>query len=257
MLDKLEDMLRIQADKKGLQMFFERAANVPRHIRTDELKLRQVLINLLNNAIKDRADNRQLLLKLLKTLEFELREAKNGQDAVEIWEEWEPHLVWMDMQMPVMDGYEATRIIKESAKGQATAVIAVTASADEEKQGVVLSAGCDDFVRKPFRESEIFDVMHRHLGVRYVYEEDADAHDPVSSEKARPKAVTPEDLGALPHELLAALEQASMHGDTDRVESLIEDIRTIDAALADALAVLVANFEHDNILRLIEKSRGG
>jgi len=97
--------------------------------------------------------------------------------------------------------------------------------------------------------------MHRHLGVRYVYEEDADAHDPVSSEKARPKAVTPEALGALPHELLAALEQASMHGELT-VKSLIEDIRSIDAALADALAVRVANFEHDNILRLIKKSRG-
>lgn len=387
MLDELEVMLSIQADEKGLQLFFERAANVPRHIRTDELKLRQVLINLLNNAVKftekgqvqllakgkqptgkteseirltfevrdtglgiapdeldslfeafsqtqtgrasqegtglglpismnfvqlmrgditvsseigrgtlvrfdiraqpvelsdikpsrsvrrvvalkpgqpryriliadDRADNRQLLVKLLKTIECELKEAENGQDAVEIWEEWEPHLIWMDMRMPIMDGYEATRIIKESAKGQTTTVIAVTASSYEEKRGMVLSAGCDDFVRKPFKESEIFDLMHQHLGIRYVYEEDADAHDPVSSEKARPKAVTPEALGALPHELLAALEQASIHGDTDRVKSLIEDIRSIDAALADALAVMVANFDHDNILRLIEKSRG-
>jgi CheY-like chemotaxis protein len=162
----------------------------------------------------------------------------------------------MDMRMPLIDGYEATRIIKESTKGKGTTVIAVTASADEEERGMVLSAGCDDFVRKPFRESEIFDVMHRHLGVRYVYEEDADAHDPVSSEKARPKAVTPEALGALPHELLAALEQTSMNGDTDRVESLIEDIRSIDAALADVLVVMVADFDHDNILRLIEKSRG-
>jgi len=204
----------------------------------------------------DKVDNRQLLVKLLKPLEFELREAENGQDAVEIWEEWEPHLIWMDMRMPVMDGYEATRIIKESEKGQATAVIALTASVYEEDRGVVLSAGCDDFVPKPFRDAEIFDVMHRHLGVQNVYEKDVDAHDPVSSEKPRPKAVTLEAFGALPHELLTALEQASIHGDTDRVERLIEDIRSIDAALADALAVMAADFDHDNILILIETSRG-
>ena len=387
MLDTLEDMLRIQADEKGLQLFFDRAANVPQHIRADELKLRQVLINLLNNAVKftekgqvrllatceqpagkpesenklifevrdtgpgiapdemdsmfeafsqteagrasqegtglglpisrkfvqlmrgditvssevgcgtlfrfdiraqpvessdikpprpvrrvvalkpgqpryriliadDRADNRKLLAKLLRPLGFELRDAENGQEAVEVFEKWDPHLIWMDMRMPVMDGYEATRKIKGSEKDQATTVIALTASTYEEERGLVLSAGCDDFIRKPFKESEIFDVMHQHLGVRYVYEENADAHDPVPSEKARPKAVTPEALGALSHELLAALEQASMHGDTDRVENLIEDIRSIDAALADALAALVADFEYDKILKLIEKKQG-
>ena len=78
----------------------------------------------------------------------------------------------MDMRMPVMDGYEATRLIKATIKGQATAVIALTASTLEEERAVILSVGCDDFVRKPFREADIFDIMNKHIGVEYVYEEE-------------------------------------------------------------------------------------
>jgi len=384
LLDDLEDLLRLRAEEKHLQLHFKRTPYVPQYIRIDGVKLRQVLINLLNNAIKftdkgkivlltdreqpagepeseiwltfevrdtgpgiapddldslfeafvqskntsqfqegtglglpisrkfvrmmggditvsskpgigstftfnirvrlaessvikqprperravalepgqpryrilitdDSADNRQLLAKLLKPLGFELREASDGQQAVEIWDQWSPHLIWMDMRMPVMDGYEAARKIKADKKGLATPVIALTAGAYEEKRALAMAAGCDELVLKPFREAEIFDAMHRHLGVRYVYEEDADAHVPASFEKAKRNALKPEALGALPSELLVALEQASMHGETDRVESLIEDIRPRDAALADALAALASDFDHDHILRLIRK----
>jgi CheY-like chemotaxis protein len=103
----------------------------------------------------DKWSNCQLLIKLLNPLGFELREASNGKEAVEIWDEWEPHLIWMDMRMPVMDGYEATKQIKATIKGQATTVIALTATSLEEERAIVLSAGCDDFIRKPFREADI------------------------------------------------------------------------------------------------------
>ncbi|CAN2043879.1 histidine kinase [Candidatus Magnetomoraceae bacterium gMMP-13] len=207
--------------------------------------------------VDDRKTNRLLLFRLLTLPGFEIREAENGKDAVEIWEKWEPHLICMDMRMPVMDGYEATKRIKSTIKGQATAIIAVTASVFEEERAVVLSAGCDDFVRKPFKESEIFNVIHKHLGVRYVYEKEVDSPVPEFSEKEKQKALTPEALGVLPHELLIGLEQASVQGDTDRVESLIKDIRTHDAELADALTALIADFEYDKILELIEKDKAG
>src|ERR671933_631213 len=125
--------------------------------------------------VDDKPLNRQLLVKLLNPFGFELREASNGKQAVEIWDEWEPHLIWMDMRMPVMDGYEATKQIKSTTKGQATAVIALTASTLEEERGVVTSAGCDDFLRKPFREADIFEMMNKHIGVCYVYDEPTDS----------------------------------------------------------------------------------
>ena len=115
--------------------------------------------------------NRKLLVRMLAPLGFEVREAANGQEAIEIWDFWEPHLIWMDMRMPVMDGYEATRRIKATTKGQATVIIALTASALEEDRVVMLSEGCDGYMRKPFREADLFDALDHHLGVRFVYQE--------------------------------------------------------------------------------------
>ncbi|WP_157087493.1 response regulator, partial [Anabaena sp. CA = ATCC 33047] len=92
-------------------------------------------------------------------------------EAIAIWDEWEPHLIWMDMRMPVMDGYEATKYIKSTTKGNATAVIALTASVLEEEKAIVLSAGCDDFLRKPFAEHTIFNALTKHLGVKFIFAE--------------------------------------------------------------------------------------
>ena len=64
--------------------------------------------------VDDREDNRQLLVKMLSPLGFELQQATNGREAIEIWENWHPHLILMDVRMPVMDGYEATKEIKAS-----------------------------------------------------------------------------------------------------------------------------------------------
>jgi len=85
----------------------------------------------------------RLLVKLLKPVGFEVQEASNGIEALEIWDSYSPHPIWTDMRMPVMDGYEATKRIKSTLKGQATVVIAITASVGEEEKAVILSAGCD------------------------------------------------------------------------------------------------------------------
>lgn len=111
----------------------------------------------------------RLLVKLLKPVGFEVQEASNGIEALEIWDSYSPHPIWMDMIMLLMDGYEATKRIKSTLKGQATAVIAITPSVWEEEKAVILSAGGDDFVRKPFHTEAIFDIMAKHLGVGYIY----------------------------------------------------------------------------------------
>jgi signal transduction histidine kinase/CheY-like chemotaxis protein/streptogramin lyase len=122
-------------------------------------------------VVDDNAANRALLVQLFAPLGFAVREAANGEEAIAIWQAWAPHLVWMDMRMPVMDGYEATRRIKATVQGQATVVVALTASALEEDRRLILSEGCDDYVRKPFREEALFAVLQRHLGVAFVYGE--------------------------------------------------------------------------------------
>jgi len=88
---------------------------------------------------EDREENRQLLVKLLTGWGFDVRAACNGVEALNLWREWHPHLIWMDMRMPVMDGYEATRRIKATPQGQQTIIVALTASAFEDERERVLA----------------------------------------------------------------------------------------------------------------------
>ncbi len=119
---------------------------------------------------EDSDDGRLLLVDLLESVGFAVRGVPDGKACVEQWAAWQPHLIWMDIRMPEMDGFEATRRIKSSEQGQQTVIIALTASAFEEDRARILAAGCDDFVRKPFRDSDIFEHMAKHLGVQYQYE---------------------------------------------------------------------------------------
>lgn len=197
--------------------------------------------------VDDRADLRQLLVKMLNRLDFELQEASNGMEAIEVWANFEPHLIFMDMRMPIMDGYEATKRIKANIKGQATAIVAVSASSAEEGRTVVLSDDCDDFIRKPFREAEIFDALHKHLGVRYIYDEPESA-----PELTQIQALTPQALAGLPADWLASLEQATIECDLELILTQIEQIRDRNNSLADALTALANEFLFNQILDLIK-----
>lgn len=202
-------------------------------------------------VVDDRWTNRHLLVQLLVPLGFEVREASNGQEALDIWQHWQPHLIWMDMRMPVMDGYEATRRIKSTTSGQATAVIALTASTLEEERAIILSAGCDDFVRKPFSEVDIFEIMRKHIGVDYIYADSPTMPPPL------PPAVTltAEDLTVLPPSLLASLEQAVITTAPDRINDLILQIQPEHAALAHTLTYMVDEFEYAELLARIKEAR--
>ena len=118
----------------------------------------------------DEPISRKLLNKLLTSLGFQIREATNGQEAVELWESWHPHFIWMDMQMPVMNGCEATRQIRQKSREidiSPPTIVALTASALAQDRELSLGAGCDDFVSKPFRRDELLDKLAQYLGVRY------------------------------------------------------------------------------------------
>jgi PAS domain S-box-containing protein len=120
---------------------------------------------------EDQPANRQLLVKLLTAVGFEVRQAENGADAIAQAQSWQPHLIWMDVRMPVIDGYQATQQIKQQATaGSVPKIIALTANAFEEERPAALAAGCDDFLRKPIQEESLFNKMAEHLGIQYVYQ---------------------------------------------------------------------------------------
>lgn len=199
-------------------------------------------------VVDDRLESRLLLVKLLTCVGFSVREAVNGQDAIAIWASWEPHLIWMDMRMPVMDGYEATKHIKGHLKGQATVVLALTASAFEEERSLVLCAGCDDFVRKPFREDVIFNKIAHYLGVHYVYEQPTASTALECDSPALTQALT-----IMSKEWIHELYQAADSIDNERIFQLIEQIPPTHAAIAQAITDMVNNFRCDQIIDLIEE----
>jgi signal transduction histidine kinase/CheY-like chemotaxis protein len=201
-------------------------------------------------VVEDKATNRELLIKLLTPFGFDVRCAVNGTEGVELWEEWQPHLVWMDMRLPVMDGYEATRQIKARAEatGRPAIVVALTASAFEEDREAILAAGCDDFVRKPFREHEIFNVLHRFLGVRFIYETDTPTPDPAESVSLPELRAA---IDTLPTAWATDLDQAVTTLDADQMLTLIEAIRPQAPHLADTLGQWVRDFEYDKLVTLI------
>lgn len=199
--------------------------------------------------VDDKWDNRQLLIQLLNPFGFELQEANDGQQAIDIFEKWQPHLIWMDVRMPVMDGLEATKHIKATATGQETAIIALTASTLEEDEQNVLAVGCDDFLRKPFKDSDIFEFMHKHIGVRYVYEEMTDITPVLTQE-----VLTPEALAALPKELLTQLQKAAIMLDMEETQVLISQVRSHNESLANTLDQLTKDFQYDRLQDLIEEA---
>jgi PAS domain S-box-containing protein len=201
-------------------------------------------------VVDDKWENRQLLVKLLAPIGFEISEAENGKVAIEQWQTHKPHLIWMDMRMPIMDGYTATQQIKSTTEGQATAIIALTASAMEEERSVILSSGCDDFVRKPFQTTEIFLMLQKHIGVKYIYE------DQVSHQSLHKidSSLSLDSLKSIAPSLRSELEQALQNVDLDGIDCCIEQIHSSSPALAIALRQAIANFEYESVLVLIQSS---
>jgi len=121
-------------------------------------------------VVDDTRESRLLLSKLLDVVGFEVHEATNGLEAIELWQRWQPDLIFMDQRMPLMDGSEATRLIRAEEGAQRkkrTAIVALTASAFEHEREAILASGADEFVMKPYIEEEIFAVITKTIGVAF------------------------------------------------------------------------------------------
>ena len=193
----------------------------------------------------DIEDNRQLLAQLLAPVGFEIRLATNGAEAVQEFEEWRPHLILMDFRMPVMDGHEAIRRIRAMAGGEDTKIIAVTASAMDENRQELMEIGADDFIGKPFREAELFQKIHAHVGVEYVY-----AEDPTAAAQEEAAELTPESLAGWPQDLIDPMREAVITADLDQLLARIQEVEARDPRIAQGLRRLAEGFQYQKLLDL-------
>lgn len=152
--------------------------------------------------------------------------------------------------MPVMDGYEATRRIKATVKGQATVIIALTASALEEDRQLILSEGCDDYIRKPFRERDLFGALEKHLGARFVREEITPVVRATGVKLSQAELLA--RLRLLPTAWVESLRRTARFGALEPLLETIASIREKEPALAEQLIAWAEAFEHERILTLIE-----
>ncbi|QSJ20659.1 response regulator [Nostoc sp. UHCC 0702] len=271
-------------------------------------------------VVDDVADNRLVLVKLLSPIGFIVREAANGQEAIAQWLEWQPHLIFMDMRMPVMDGYEATRVIKaaevrlevrgkhtedmlpddencypsdfyNSAQPDAshlscdnatcfstenylkqlgkyascntvalscslpytqTIIIALTASAFEEERQKILSAGCDDFIPKPFTQEILLETISQYLGVKYISQVETATTASVNSEiETMPnEADILRLLLQMSPEWLKKLRHAAASCSDDLILELLQEIPSDQSLIFRVVKDLANNYQFEKIMEL-------
>ena len=204
------------------------------------LKSRQSEYRIL--VVDDSKINRLIMSQLLEPVGFQVREAANGKEAVDAWSDWQPHMIWMDLRMPIMNGFEATELIKSSSPKE-TPIVALSASSLEDERSQLNAVGCDDFVGKPFAENTIFEKIAQYVGVRYVYE-------PV---KPIPESfrLTAETLKVMPESWLERIEQAAAMLDRTLLTQLLQEIPPEHPELKNALQQQINNFDFDKITNLI------
>ncbi|HBE17529.1 MAG TPA: hybrid sensor histidine kinase/response regulator [Cyanobacteria bacterium UBA11149] len=211
--------------------------------------------------VDDKWENRQLLRQILSPIGFDLKEATNGKEAIEIWEKWQPHLIWMDVRMPIIDGYETTKKIRlrECEIWQLgdrfplphfpTVIIAITASTFEEEESVIVGAGCNDFVRKPFREGIILEKMAHFLEVSYIYQEEKKVQEKFDNIC---ETSLVQSISTMPQTWIEQLYQATESINNEEIFQLISKIPPSHNFLAETLTYWVNQFRCDRILDLIE-----
>ena len=201
-------------------------------------------------VVDDVAVNRKLLTHLLSSVGFEVQEATNGKEAIAQWKAWQPHLIWIDMQMPVMTGEEAARHIKTMNPHTPTKLIALTASAFEENKTTALDSGCDDFVSKPVQAETVFRKMSQHLGVRYEY----DAIAPLHSERTTAAPMlTAELLSQASADWRYQLTQATLDLDDAAIIALTQQLPSEQSDLAKAVKQCVETLAYKKLLVLLEE----
>jgi CheY-like chemotaxis protein len=206
---------------------------------------------------EDRWENQQVLVQLLESVGFEVQVASNGKKAIAACKTNPPHLILMDLQMPVMDGNEATLAIQRQAtqsQQKPPFIVAITANTFEETRLETLDVEFDDFVHKPFQAEALLEIIAKHLGVVYVREESSQpAGMKLQTESDLPSDSTLlKDLQKLPQKWIAQVYLAASELDEYRVKELIEEINAEYPLIANALLNFLNNFRFDKIVNLVD-----
>jgi PAS domain S-box-containing protein len=204
-------------------------------------ELKRILI------VEDQVDNQALLRHLMESIGLQVKVADNGRMGVELFQSWHPHLILMDRLMPVMDGEEATKCVRQLPKGLEVKIVAVTASAFKEQRKQMLDAGMDDVVGKPYRPEEIYQCLSKQLGIKFQYEDQDESQEEVNWLTAEMFSMLPKAVQLELYESLQSLEH-------DRIDQAIQQVGEHDQVLAKTLARLVEHYNYPAILKVLKST---
>ncbi len=199
---------------------------------------------------EDNPDNRLLLRTLLDPLGFEICEVTDGQTAVERCQTWQPDLIWMDIRMPTMSGTEATLLIRKLASIRQPKIIALTAHALEEERLQILASGCDEVIRKPYTQGDIYNALNRHLGIRFQ-----DKASPAPSPTIH-ETLSAAFFDGLPAGAIADLHRAAEELNAEHCLSAISRIPGLDAPRAEVLRRKIKNHQYAELLGALDDLNG-
>jgi len=197
-------------------------------------------------VVDDRDTNRQILVKMLSLLGFETIEAADGRAGVEAFVSRAPHLVLMDIVMPVMDGREAIQHIRALPEGKEVPIVAVSASVFDDQLQEIIRSGASDYLRKPLREAELREKVAQFVPAQYEYENEETAGSQPEEEPLAAQALA-EALALWPEALRADLLGAARQLDKGRIVSLIGHRDATEPEAVDRIRALADSYRFDLI----------
>jgi CheY-like chemotaxis protein len=201
-------------------------------------------------VVDDKEDNLKVVVNFLKLAGFETMEATNGEDAITKFEEYCPDLVLMDLRMPVMDGYEATRLIKLTERGRQVPIIAQTSSLFKyDKKWEIF--GFQGYILKPFTEGELYFTIGKVLGIQYLY---ADEIPLLASEYPYDDVAAVSDIAKLPDDLVVEMRRAIAVAGFNELIELITTVSHHNLELAHYLNILAKNFNWNYLKKIVRKA---
>ncbi len=200
---------------------------------------------------EDDEDSRLLLTQMLTGAGFEVLAADDGNQAVEKFMNQQPALILMDLHMPGLDGHSAIRKIRSLPHGDEVRIIAVTAFAVEDIRVQCLNLGADEFLAKPFRQSELFEKIRQMTGIRYIYAETADQEEAATE---RSLVLTRASMKKLSPELKSRIREEITRGRYHRILEAIREIEAVDPVLYDALLAMVQRYNYESLRKYLDEN---
>ncbi len=207
-------------------------------------------------VVDDDQPNRMLWAEILNASNFEVKTAVSGEEAIALSHEWNPHAVLMDVQMPGIDGLEATQIIKREVQPQPIIIVLTTDTQAETKKAAI-AAGCDSFLNKPCSIKDLLQELANHLELQFIDESAEFPGSAPCSPQVTPSAtVMPvevsQNLDKLPQMLLQQLLQAASSLSSARLENVLNDLPEGNERLIEHISSLTTNFRYDLVITMLE-----